>query len=146
MHLDHVFIEIESAVDNQVRIGAPELAEVAAELMLALRPALERTIIGVVEEAATEVSAQLIGQRVDVRLDNGSPVLVVTDENRRDRPADPQELEARVTLRLPSSLKTLIEESASTSGDSINTWVVDALRTRAGRRTAGSHVEETIEL
>jgi hypothetical protein len=145
MHLDHAFIEIESAVDNQVRIGAPELAEVAAELMLALRPALERTLIGVVEEAATEVSAQLIGQRVDVRLDNGSPVLVVSDE-RKERPADPEELEARVTLRLPSSLKSLIEESATTSGDSINTWVVDALRTRAGRRTAGSHVEETIEL
>lgn len=145
MHLDHAFIEIESAVDNQVRIGAPDLAEVAAELMLALRPALERTLIGVIEEAATEVSAQLIGQRVDVRLDGGSPVLIVTDE-RRERPTDPEELEARVTLRLPSTLKTLIEESATTSGDSINTWVVDALRTRAGRRTAGSHVEETIEL
>jgi hypothetical protein len=145
MHLDHAFIEIESAVDNQVRIGAPDLAEVAAELMLALRPALERTLVRVVEEAANEVSAQLIGQRVDVRLDSGSPVLVVTDD-RRERPTDPEELEARVTLRLPSSLKTLIEESASTSGDSINTWVVDALRTRAGRRTAGSHVEETIEL
>ncbi len=145
MHLDHAFIEIETAVDNQVRIGAPELTEIASELMLALRPALERTLIGVVEEAATEVSAQLIGQRVDVRLDNGSPVLVVTEE-RKERSHDPEELEARVTLRLPSSLKSLIEESASTTGDSINGWVVDALRTRAGRRTGGSHVEETIQL
>ena len=145
MHLDHAFIEIETAVDNQVRIGAPELTEIASELMLALRPALERTLIGVVEEAATEVSAQLIGQRVDVRLDNGSPVLVVTEE-RKERSHDPEELEARVTLRLPSSLKSLIEESASTTGDSINGWVVDALRTRAGRRTVGSHVEETIQL
>jgi hypothetical protein len=145
MHLDHAFIEIESAVDNQVRIGAPELTEVAAELMLALRPALERTFIRIVEEAATEVSAQLIGQRVDVRLDDGAPTLIVS-EDRKTRSSDPEELEARVTLRLPSSLKSLIEESATTSGDSINTWVVDALRTRAGRRTAGSHVEETIEL
>ena len=61
MHLDHAFIEIETAVDNQVRIGAPELAEVATELMSALRPALERTMLGVIQEAAAEISAQLVG-------------------------------------------------------------------------------------
>ncbi len=145
MHLDHAFIEIEAAVDNQVRIGAPDLAEVAAELMAALRPALERTLFGLVEEAATEVSAQLAGQRVEVRLEQGAPILVVV-EDRKAGGLDPEELEARVTLRLPSSLKTLIEESASTAGDSMNGWVVDALRTRAGRRGAGTHVEETIQL
>lgn len=145
MHLDHSFIAIETAVDNQVRVGAPELAEVANELMLALRPALEQTLLGVVEEAAAEVSAQLVGQRVDVRLEGGKPTLVVVEE-RTGQVHDNEELEARVTLRLPNSLKSLIEESASSAGDSINGWVVDALRTRAGRRVPGAHVEETFEL
>ena len=47
MHLDHVFIEIETAVDNQVRIGAPELAEVATELMTAsaARPSSGRCLV-----------------------------------------------------------------------------------------------------
>lgn len=145
MHLDHVFIEIETAVDTQVRIGAPELAEVATELMSALRPALERTMLGVIQEAAAEISAQLVGQGVEVRLSEGEPSLVVTEE-RRELPDDQEEFEARVTLRLPNSLKSLIEESASSAGDSMNGWVVDALRTRAGRRAAGTHVEETFQL
>jgi len=145
MHLDHAFIEIETAVDNQVRIGAPELAEVATELMTALRPALEQTILGVIQEAASEISAQLVGQSVEVRLSGGEPSLVITEE--RGRSSDLQEeFEARVTLRLPNSLKSLIEESASSAGDSMNGWVVDALRTRAGRRTAGNRVEETFQL
>ncbi len=145
MHLDHVFIEIESAVDNQVRIGAPELAEVATELMTALRPTFERAMLGVIQEAAAEISAQLVGQSVEVRLSEGEPSLVITEQ--RNAPSnDPEELEARVTVRLPSSLKSLIEESASSAGDSMNGWVVDALRTRAGRRVRGTHIEETFEL
>jgi hypothetical protein len=145
MHLDHAFIEIEAAVDNQVRIGAPGLAEVASELMLALRPAMEKVLLGLVQEAAAEISAQLAGQRVDVRLDEGEPVLVVT-EDRTESSDLHEDFEARVTLRLPTSLKTLVEESASSAGDSINSWVVDALRTRARRGPMGSHVEETFQL
>ena len=145
MHLDHAFIEIETAVDNQVRIGAPELADVATELMSALRPALERTLLGVIQETAAEISAQLVGQTVEVRLSEGEPSLVITDE-RRKLTDDQEEFEARVTLRLPNSLKALIEESATSAGDSMNGWVVDALRTRAGRRTSGSHIEETFQL
>jgi predicted HicB family RNase H-like nuclease len=145
MHLDHAFIEIEAAVDNQVRIGAPELADVATELMTALRPALEKTMLGVIQEAAAEISAQLVGQGVEVRLSEGEPSLVITDE-RRELSGGQEEYEARVTLRLPNSLKSLIEESATSAGDSMNGWVVDALRTRAGRRAAGTHIEETFEL
>jgi hypothetical protein len=145
MDLDHAFIEIEAAVDNQVRIGAPELADVATELMSALRPALERTMLGVIQEAAAEISAQLVGQTVEVRLSEGEPSLVITED--RPHPTGVQEeFEARVTLRLPNSLKSLIEESASSAGDSMNGWVVDALRTRAGRRVSGTHIEETFEL
>jgi hypothetical protein len=145
MHLDHAFIEIEAAVDNQVRIGAPELADVATELMSALRPALERTMLGVIQEAAAEISAQLVGQTVEVRLSEGEPSLVITED--RPQPTGVQEeFEARVTLRLPNSLKSLIEESASSAGDSMNGWVVDTLRTRAGRRMSGTHIQETFEL
>jgi hypothetical protein len=145
MHLDHVFIEIETAVDNQVRIGTPELAEVATELMSALRPTFERAMLGVIQEAAAEISAQLVGQTVEVRLSEGEPSLVIAEE-RGAATTHQEELEARVTVRLPSSLKSLIEESASSAGDSMNGWVVEALRTRAGRRVSGTHVEETFEL
>jgi predicted HicB family RNase H-like nuclease len=145
MHLDHVYIEIENAVDNQVRIGSPELAEVATELMTALRPSFERALLGVIQEAAAEISAQLVGQSVEVRLSEGEPSLVITED--RTAPTDDhEELEARVTVRLPSSLKSLIEESASSTGDSMNGWVVDALRTRAGRKMRGTRVEEVFEL
>ena len=40
---------------------------------------------------------------------------------------DPSDLDARITLRLPSNLKQLIEEAADIGGDSVNAYVVKTL-------------------
>ena len=56
-----------------------------------------------------------------------------------------EDLSARITLRLPDSLKSSIETAAAREGVSVNTWLVRALaraadarpRTGPGRRMSG---------
>ncbi|MGH8875701.1 MAG: toxin-antitoxin system HicB family antitoxin, partial [Acidimicrobiia bacterium] len=62
----------------------------------------------------------------------------------REVPGMQEDYEARLTLRLPTSLKELVEEAAGRGGDSINSWVVKTLMSKArtgrppGRRVSGT--------
>jgi hypothetical protein len=107
----------------------------------------------VVEMAAQEVNGQLVGHRVDIRIVDGDPELVVTPDDSRippPRPApgpdDAADSEARITLRLPAYLKDVIAQAADVAGDSVNSFVIDALRSRAYERGPSSSVKKTIDL
>lgn len=145
MKLDPVMNEIEAAIDAQLRLAGAEAAEAADDFLFAFRPAVQQGLVRAVEQAAAEVSAQLGDQQVDVRLVDGDPELAVRDVGGEStRPDD--EMEARITLRLPEHLKTVIEDAASSAGESINGWVVETLRTRTSRTSSGTRVKETFDL
>jgi hypothetical protein len=149
MQLTQAAVRLEAAVEAQVRLGDAELQSLASELLEVLRPAMRQTLMDVAEMAAQEVSGQLTGQRVDVRLVDGDPELIVVVDEARTTPSptgDPVEAEARITLRLPAQLKDLITEAAEVAGDSVNSFVVDALRTRAYERASTSSIRDTIDL
>ncbi|HLU53185.1 MAG TPA: hypothetical protein VK011_06320 [Acidimicrobiia bacterium] len=145
MKLDPVLTQLDASIEAQLRMADPAIAEAAAGFMEAFRPSVRTTMLEVAQQAAAEISAQLAEHRVDVRLVDGDPELVVTAQPVAD-PDEDEDFEARITLRLPASLKDLIEDHASASGDSINRWVVETLRSRAGRSRSGSRVQETFEL
>jgi hypothetical protein len=134
MQLNRVAARLETAVEAQLRLGGPEVADLGSELLEVLRPAMRQTLMEVVEMAAQEINGQLVGQRVDVRLPTPPGV---------DEPVD---AEARITLRLPGYLKDLIAEAADGAGGSVNSFVVDALRSRAYERVGATSVKRTIEL
>lgn len=151
MQLSHAIAGLENAVETQLRVAGPEAAEMGAQLMAALRPAIRQTMLDVVTMAATEVSSQLPTHRVEVRLAEGDPELVVSEDVSAVAPPPPppgsEDDEARITLRLPGYLKDLIAEAAAVGGDSVNAFVVDALRSRAqttGRATKRHHT--TLEI
>lgn len=148
MRLDPILTQIEAAIEAQLRLADPAVTEAVGTFMEAFRPAVRTALLDVAQQAASEVTAQLGDRRVDVRLAEGDPELVVTAAHAGQYESTKDEdLEARITLRLPGSLKGIIEDAASSSGDSINAWVVDALKSRAARRgSVGSRVEETFEL
>lgn len=146
MRLEPILTQIDAAIEAQLRLADPAMAEAVAGFMEAFRPAVRNALLEVAQQAATEISAQLDDRRVEVRLSEGDPELVVSAAPTADLPPVDEDLEARITLRLPGSLKGLIEDAATSSGDSINSWVVDALRSRARRSTVGSRVDETFEL
>lgn len=146
MRLEPVLTQVDTAIEAQLRLSDPAVAGAASVFMEAFRPAVRSALLEVAQQAAAEVSAQLGDRTVDVRLVEGDPEMVVTAASEEPSPSTVDDLEARITLRLPGSLKGVIEDAASSSGDSINSWVVDALRSRARRASPGSRVEETFEL
>ena len=120
-------------------------------------------------DAAAEISAELDDATVEVRLHGRRPDLVVTAA----APADPTMqvsppptppdgdddetgkfgaesgtdestvLTARITLRLPEAVKQRAEVAAGRARQSLNTWLVEAVRTATsdqgtGRRRRGS--------
>jgi hypothetical protein len=145
MRLEPVLTQIDTAIEAQLRLADPSVAEAAAGFMQAFWPAVRSALLEVAQQAAAEIDAQLGDRRVDVRLTGGDPELVITPISDTTEPPD-EDLEARITLRLPGSLKGIIEDAASASGASINSWVVDALKSRARRSNVGARVEETFEL
>ncbi|MDK1027527.1 MAG: toxin-antitoxin system HicB family antitoxin, partial [Actinomycetota bacterium] len=93
-----------------------------------------------------EVAAQLPDNTVDVVLSDGEPTLVV----RRTGDSvtiNTEDLDARMTVRLPENLKDDLEAAASELGDSVNTFVVKALAGSAEvlKRSSRSTFEGTIE-
>ena len=85
-------------------------------------------LLGLLSEAALEVSSQLPSGHVELRLAGAEPSLVyVADETAPQPSGEDAALTARITLRLPDSLKTSLETAAANEGVSLNTWIVKAL-------------------
>jgi hypothetical protein len=125
-------------------LGDENTARAAQLLGVALESALARRLLEALTEATLELGEQLGGVRIEVRLSGNEPQLVVVEDEPAPGPAD-EAATARITLRLPESLKARIEEAAAREGASVNTWIVQAL-TRgaeprrhhtAGRRLTG---------
>jgi hypothetical protein len=152
MQFSQAITKLETAVDTQLRIAGPEVAEAGAQLMAALTPAITQTMMDVVSMAVAEISSQLDVQTVDIKLVDGDPELVVRDDPTAEAlpPSSSQTTEddeARITVRLPGYLKDLIASEAESVGDSVNSYVVDVLNSRTRRRgTGGTRRRTTIEL
>lgn len=153
MQLSHALTKLEAAVDTQLRIAGPEIAEAGEHLVAALMPAISQTMMEVVNMAVTEIASQLEGHAIDIKLVDGDPELMVRDDASAVPPPPPppgpgeSDDEARITVRLPGYLKDLISAEAEVSGDSINSYVVDLLNSKARRRKrGGSHTKTTLEL
>jgi hypothetical protein len=124
-----------------------EVREAAERLLFGLDPAVRLTLMDALTQAADEISTELDGTSVEVRLKGREPVFVVSTT----RPQEPEPVPgsetaseadddgplARITLRIPESLKNRIEEAAGNEGVSLNTWLVNAARIAA---SAGVHI------
>ena len=109
-------------------LGDEQVAAAAERLSNALGPTLSLRLLGLLSEAALEVSAQLPAGHVELRLAGQEPSLVyVPDEAVTPQAPAEDGLTARITLRLPDSLKTSLEAAAAQEGVSLNTWIVKAL-------------------
>jgi|SRR5450755_2128321 hypothetical protein len=126
-------------VDSYVQAVCEDLARVAAVgdeataraaelLAVALESSLGRRLQQALAEAALELSSQLERGSVEVRVVGGDVELVhVTDPDPAPAEVADEVFSARISLRLPQSLKSRIEEVAATNGVSVNTWLVQAL-------------------
>lgn len=125
-------------------LGDENVAAAAERLSQALGSTLGLRLLGVLSEAALEVSAQLPAGHVEVRLAGQEPSLVYVEaEEASPAPVAEDGLSARITLRLPDSLKASLEAAAAREGVSVNTWIVKALArgiSNAGASRIGSRL------
>jgi hypothetical protein len=131
--------------------GTPETQAAAALLGGALEASLRLCLLDVLSALAAEVTAS--GDvEVELRVHGREPQVVVTAPT-PEAPTDAADLAdddrgtARLTVRLPESLKERAEEQAGRDGLSVNAWMVRAVHgalhpspaphARGPRRTTG---------
>jgi hypothetical protein len=120
--------------------GAGDEVRGAVErLAYALDPAARLALMEAISQAAAEITAALPESvpsgGVDVRLDGRDLDFVVHPAVPASPPLpptpaepDPDDGVVRLTLRIPESLKVRAEEAAEQAGQSLNTWLVGAVR------------------
>lgn len=109
-------------------VGGEDVARAASLLGDAVEPALRLVLLDLLAEAAEEVSEQLPGALVELRLRGREPELVATfDAAAPPAEAVTEEGTVRLTLRLPEALKLRAESAAQAEGLSVNSWLVRAV-------------------
>lgn len=138
-YIDSLRRDLAAAADA----GGAEAKAAAERLTLALDPAMRLALMDALSQAAAEITSELPAGSVDVRLRGREPEFVVDVPSTLPLagpmppapppPPEPGEEDedatvARITLRMPESLKTRAEEMAARSGHSLNTWLVNTIR------------------
>src|SRR5439155_9953312 len=128
MDVNHHIDALLSDLSGVAGLGAEAVTQAAERLSQTLRSSAGLRLLDVLGEAALEISAQLPSGQVEVRLAGQQPSLIyVENEAEQAPPSGGDGLSARITLRLPESLKTSLEAAASREGVSLNTYLVRAL-------------------
>ncbi len=125
-------------------VGGEDARALADRLLPALDAAVRLTLLEALSAAAEEISAELAPGSVDVRLRGGTAGFVVTPppapaaaaaaDAASAGPAEvwlpvaegDDDAMVRINLRLPASVKALIEDAAVAGGLSVNAWIVRA--------------------
>lgn len=126
--------------------ASTDVRDAADRLAYAVEPSLRMVLLEALGVAAAEVTDQLTDAVVEVRLRGRDPELVVAEHAPHPSgppvppappppppplapPASPEGEEgmARVSLRLPESLKARVDEAAAAAGQSANAWMVRAI-------------------
>ena len=117
--------------------------EVVRRLVPSIEPAVRLALVQALSDAAAAITAELDDAVVTLRMDGRDPALEVrqlpspaeTDDPERGvRGGDEEDDDdkgrgtARLTVRLPETLKRRAEARAEQAETSLNTWVVQTLR------------------
>jgi hypothetical protein len=127
MNLTIVLEDVQQDLQGLAELGDERSAQIAQRLGDALASNLRLKLLDLISQAAAEVSARLPSGHVEVRLAGQEPELVFVDSAGDGGSLTGEELSARVSLRLPESLKSAVERSAERDGISVNAWAVRAL-------------------
>jgi hypothetical protein len=128
MNLTIVLEGIQEDLQGLGELGDERSAQIARRLGDALSSNLRLKLFDLLAQVAVELSSKLPSGHIEVRLAGQEPELVFVDS-----PGDQagstagEELSARISLRLPESLKLAVEKAADREGVSTNAWLVRAI-------------------
>jgi hypothetical protein len=136
--------------------GGAAATAAAENLALALDPAVRLALMEALSQAAAEITSELPAGSVELRLRGREPAFVVdvpaaplqasaasasTTPPDRSEPEDQDDAVARITLRIPESLKAKAEERAAHTGHSLNTWLVHTIRNATRERAINVDID-----
>jgi hypothetical protein len=158
MDLSPYLESVRSGLAQASALADEHTRDIAERLGTAIETATRLALIEALSDAAGNISAELAPSSVELRMVGPDPEFVVSVQTAdaeptlllpESEPGEPattdapsaeaeDEPVARVTLRLPQSVKTRVDEMASADGISTNAWliraVMDALAERGGPR------------
>jgi len=145
MNLTIVLEGLQQDLQGLAELGDERSAQIAQRLGDALASNLRLKLFDLLSQAAVELSSKLPSGHIEVRLAGQEPELVFVDPPGDAGGIAGEELSARVSLRLPDSLKSAVERSAESEGISVNAWLVRAIARatdsrpvhRSGKRLSG---------
>ncbi|GIF36926.1 toxin-antitoxin system HicB family antitoxin [Actinoplanes xinjiangensis] len=123
--------------------AGPDTVRAADLLGGALESSARLALLEALSDAAAEITTRLSGPVVEVRLRGREADLVVTGATPETPPPPPPAFTetggdlARLTLRMPESLKAHVEQTAAAEGVSVNAWLVRAITTAISPGTPG---------
>ena len=127
MNLTIVLEGLQQDLQNLGELGDERSAQVAQRLGEALGSNLRLKLLDLFSQAAVELSSKLPSGHIEVRLAGQEPELVFVDVPGEAAGMAGEELSARISLRLPESLKAAVEKAADREGVSTNAWLVRAI-------------------
>jgi hypothetical protein len=127
MNLTIVLEGLQEDLLGLAELGDERSAQVARRLGEALGSNLRLKLLEVLSQAALELNSKLPSGHIEVRLAGQEPELVFVDAQGESAGMAGEELSARISLRLPESLKSAVEKAAAREGVSTNAWLVRAI-------------------
>jgi HicB family len=141
MQIDGLIQALREDIGSVAALGDENTSRAAELLSVAIEASLGRRIQDALAEAALELNEQLDSAHVELRVAGRDLQLVLVREDGTVPEAADEVFSARITLRLPDSLKQRVESAAAREGASVNTWLVQALQrsieSQSHRSTSG---------
>ena len=134
MNLTIVLEGLQEDLQGLAELGDERSAQIARRLGEALGSNLRLKLLELLSQVALELSSKLPSGHVEVRLAGQEPELVFVDSASESAGIAGEELSARISLRLPESLKGAVEKAADREGLSTNAWLVRAIARAAESR------------
>ncbi len=131
--------------------GGDELRQAAERLAYALDPSARLALMEAISHAAAEITAELpegsgdvrlVGRELDFVVEVAPTSALPEPPPPPAAPAPPEEPDgdlARITLRIPESLKLRIEDAAGRQQLSVNSWLLRAVSSAVDPRGEPSH-------
>lgn len=140
MELDRYLRTLQDALSTAAQTSSEEVQEAAERLSRTMESTLRLTLMEFAADLADQVTVKLDGDSVEVRFRASGPEVVVTPNEEHEAPEPPEPPApppppaedgdiSRISLRLPETLKSQVEQAATAQGLSTNAWLVRAAQT-----------------
>ncbi|UYM07090.1 toxin-antitoxin system HicB family antitoxin [Solicola gregarius] len=151
MNLSQYVERLRADLTDAAAAGDDEIRSAAERLAQALSPSTRMVMLEALSDATAEITSELEQATVEVRLKGREPEFVVSEVYSEPVAPPPpptpptpppapgaddaeSDVVARVTVRIPEWLKARAEDLATEQAQSLNAWIVNAIKSASGDR------------